>query len=139
MTPVSQCAIWISVRLIDCAPVCLPAYEDATVALRSLGIEFDAPVEEIFDMARDHQLSKLFVRTDNRQPAKTRSGGQALKELMAITTDEKRRRTWRQAQVELMGMRWGTPLTPQQEQLEAMRHKTSRQKWLETEAMRWPE
>ena len=83
----------VSVRLIDTAPVTIPAYEDATVALRSLGIQFDAPAEEIFDMARDHELSKLFVRTDNRG-CKPKTPHQALVELMEETTHEKRCRTW---------------------------------------------
>lgn len=113
----------VSVRLVDCSPVAIPAYEDATVALRSLGIQFDAPPEEIFDMARDKQLSKLFCRTDNRGPQ--HNGAQSLKKLMAQTTDERRRRSWRQAQVELMGMvldpatnrPYHEPLTSKQKQL----------------------
>jgi HK97 family phage prohead protease len=125
----------VSVRLIDVAPVTIPAYEDATVALRSLGVQFDADPNDVFDMARDHELSKLFVRTDNRGRHQTRTGAQALRELAAMTRDEKRRRTWRQAQVELEGMRWGTPLTDKQEQVEALRHKSSREKQLETYAM----
>jgi Escherichia/Staphylococcus phage prohead protease len=116
----------ISVKLIDVSPVVTPAYEDSTVALRSLGVQFDADPEDVFDMARDNQLSKLFVRTDNRGPQrKTRSGAEALKELTGLTTDEKRRRTWHQAQTELMGVRWSTE------------RRSARQAQLETMAVRW--
>jgi HK97 family phage prohead protease len=116
----------LGIRLLDCAPVVRPAYADASVALRSLGIQFDADPEDVFDMARDKQLSKLFCRTDNRgQPVKTRSGRQALTEPMAMTTHERRTRTWHQAQVELMAMRW----PPER--------RSGKQAQLETMAARW--
>jgi HK97 family phage prohead protease len=129
----------VAVRLIDVAPVTIPAYEDATVALRSLGIQFDAPVEEIYDMARDRELSKLFVRTDDRGPQKTRAGAgaQALAKLAAMTHDEKRRRSWHQAQVELMAMvePGDRPLTDKQQAVEDMRYLTPRQKVVKTYEM----
>ena len=104
-------------------------------------MQFDANLDDVFDMARDHQLSKLFCRTDNRGPQ--RSGAQALKELMALTTDEKRRRSWREAQLELAAMKldpvtqkpYGKPLTDKQQQVEAMRIKSRYEKQLETLAM----
>jgi HK97 family phage prohead protease len=125
----------VEVRLVDVAPVCTPAYEDASVALRSLGIQFDADPEEVFDMARDNELSKFFVRTDNRQSGPRSPGTQALKRLAGITADEKRRKTWHQRQVELYGLRWDTPMTDAQEQVEALREKSSYEKRRETEAM----
>jgi HK97 family phage prohead protease len=122
----------ISVRLIDVSPVATPAYPDATVGLRSPAIQFDADPSDVFDMARENQLGKLFCRTDNRGPQ--RKGAQILKELMSVTADERRRRSWHEAQVELMSMvePGDKPLTPQQEQVEALRLKSGRQALTET-------
>lgn len=69
-----------SARLIDVAPVTTPAYPDATVGLRSLAIQFDAPFTEVEQLAQRNELRQLFTRTD--QPSM--SGRQALLELMRI-------------------------------------------------------
>jgi hypothetical protein len=137
----------ISVRLIDVSAVSQPAYPDATVGLRSLALQFDADSDDVFDIARENQLLKLFCRTDTRgQPVKTRSGHDALRELMAMTADEKRPRTWHQREVQLMAMRWpedrANPMTVRQKQTEVARmavppeRRSGRSAWLETDAMR---
>lgn len=71
-----------SVRLIDVAPVTIPAYPDATVALRSLAVQFDADPQDVYTLAREDELRKLFRRTDNR--GNRISGRQALLQLMAM-------------------------------------------------------
>jgi uncharacterized protein len=114
----------ISLRLIDVSPVVIPAYEDSTVALRSLSIQFGADPEDVFEMSRDRQLSKLFVRTDNRGLQRG-AGPRALSALAWETTHERRTRTWHQRQVELMGVKYPEdrvrPLTLRQKQTEVMR------------------
>jgi uncharacterized protein len=77
-----------SVRLIDVAPVTTPAYPDATVGLRSLAVQFDADEAEVFELARQGELRKMFTRTD--RPAETRTGAQALRELMAMAPSDHR-------------------------------------------------
>jgi uncharacterized protein len=59
----------ISIRLLDVSPVAVPAYDSSTVSLRSLAKQCDAPLNEIEALASDHQLTKLFTRSDNRLPA----------------------------------------------------------------------
>jgi uncharacterized protein len=54
-----------SCRLIDVAPVTIPAYPDATVGLRSLAMQFGEDPDDVFELARDNRLKELFVRTDN--------------------------------------------------------------------------
>ena len=46
-------------RLIDVAPVNMPAYLDSNVGLRSLARFVDAPVEEIIDLHIRAELRKL--------------------------------------------------------------------------------
>jgi Escherichia/Staphylococcus phage prohead protease len=81
----------LSVRLIDVAPVTSPAYPDASVALRSLALQFDADPEDVATLARTNELRKLF--TDTRGPRRTLSGRQALVELMASKPGVPQRKT----------------------------------------------
>ena len=61
----------LSVRLIDVAPVWLPAYPDTTSGLRSLAAHVGASVEEVRKLAATDRLRTLFARSDapNRTPA----------------------------------------------------------------------
>jgi len=131
------------VRIIDVSCVAQPAYPDSTlttrdwrevsVALRSLAFQYDADPDEIFDMARNNRLSKLFVNTGRPKPGlgrRTRptiSGREALLRTMAMALDP------------ATGRPYGKPLTPQQEAVNAMARKTSHQKVVETMGIRWPQ
>jgi len=108
-------------------------------------------------MAKDNTLSRLFIRTGRDAPGLSRhkrptiSGRDALLATMAarwpdapLRANQRRKLSARQAQLEVLAMAldpvsqkpYGKPLTDKQQQVEAMRHKSSRQKWLETDAMR---
>lgn len=59
----------VSGTLVDVAPVgALAAYPDATVALRSLAHFKDVPEEDVFELAGQYELRRLFVRTDDAGP-----------------------------------------------------------------------
>jgi HK97 family phage prohead protease len=59
----------VSGTLVDVAPVsALAAYPDATVALRSLAAFKEVPEEDVFALAAQYELRKLFVRTDIAPP-----------------------------------------------------------------------
>lgn len=77
----------ISGRLIDVAPVSVPAYPDASVGLRSLAEHTGAPLEDVVKLAECDELRKLFVRTDGdgkpKPKAKPKQGRQALMEILA--------------------------------------------------------
>lgn len=106
----------VSVRLIDVAPGSTPAYPDATVALRSLAIQFDIPDADVFALHRDKELRKRFTRSDKRGcPATTLSGRQALEQLMAMTSPVAARHFTRppaQARAELTRIRYPHPRSP---------------------------
>jgi len=51
-------------KLIDVAPVTIPAYPDATVALRSLARFVGAPYEDVVVRADNNELRSFFIRTD---------------------------------------------------------------------------
>lgn len=55
----------VSGRLIDVAPTAVPAYPDATVAMRSLAAAKNADPYEVELLAQEDNLRVLFVRTDN--------------------------------------------------------------------------
>jgi uncharacterized protein len=55
----------VSGRLIDVAPVAVPAYRSTTVALRSLARFVGVTVEDVVNYAARDELRKLFVRTDS--------------------------------------------------------------------------
>ena len=54
----------ITGRLIDVAPVNTPAYKDTDTGLRSLARKFDAPLEEVRNLAQRNELRKLLARSD---------------------------------------------------------------------------
>lgn len=54
----------VSGKLIDVAPVTVPAYPDATVGLRSLSRAVGAPYDEVVTRAERDELRSFFVRTD---------------------------------------------------------------------------
>jgi len=107
----------LSGGLIDVAPVPVSAYPDATVALRSFARHFGAPLEDVVDYQQRDQLRKFLP-----------SGG-----------SRKRPLTRHQRETQLMGTRWETPPTPQQEAVERMRIKSRYERELELMAMRWPD
>jgi hypothetical protein len=41
----------------------VPAYDDTSVGLRSLALKFDAPIEEVRELAAKDALAKFFKRT----------------------------------------------------------------------------
>jgi len=73
----------VSGRLVDVAPVNIPAYDDTTVGLRSLARKFEADVEEVRKLAEANDLIKFFKRTDGGPPAK-RSAAARLAQVKAI-------------------------------------------------------
>jgi HK97 family phage prohead protease len=87
----------ISVRLVDVSPVAIPAYESATVSLRSLAAQVDAPLADVLDLARDDQLYKLLTRTDAMNPRRYNQSSEAR---------EVGKRSGKQALVEILGMRY---------------------------------
>jgi HK97 family phage prohead protease len=64
--------------VVDVAPVNTPAYLDTSVGLRSLAKKFEAPLEEIEQMAKENELVRLFKRTDKEEPARTMSPAEAM-------------------------------------------------------------
>jgi hypothetical protein len=65
----------LSVRLIDVAPVWLPAYPDTDAAIRSLAKHVAAPPEQVRSLAAKGALKKLLSRSDapHRTPAQASS------------------------------------------------------------------
>ena len=82
----------IEVRLQDVSCVGIPAYDAATLSLRSLAAQVSAPLSDVLDLARDNRLCTLLSRTDNRdhrkvknyQSLRTRSGAEARKQLTSV-------------------------------------------------------
>ncbi len=70
-------------KLIDVAPVNIPAYDDTTVGLRSLARKFEVDVEEVRALAVKNELIRFFKRTDKQAPAK-RSAAMRLAQVKAI-------------------------------------------------------
>ena len=71
-------------RLIDVAPVNMPAYLDSSAGLPSLARFVDVPVEEIIDLHIPAGVRKLFTRTSDRSMRPTgRNPHQALVEMQA--------------------------------------------------------
>jgi HK97 family phage prohead protease len=73
----------LQVRLVDVAPVNTPAYLDTTVGLRSLAKKFDAPMDEVRQLADANELVKFFKRTD-AQPDPVRSSQAALAKSLTL-------------------------------------------------------
>jgi uncharacterized protein len=80
----------LSGKLIDVAPVTVPAYPDATVGLRSLARFVGAPIEDVVERAAKNELRGFFTRTDGpstvRKPPK--SGPAALMEILSKRPDD---------------------------------------------------
>lgn len=74
----------LSVRLLDVAPVNTPAYLDTSVGLRSLASKFDAPIEEVRQMAAHNELRRFFTRTSDDATVSRRSAQAALAKVLAI-------------------------------------------------------
>jgi uncharacterized protein len=118
-----------SVLLLDVSCVATPAYSDATCAMRSLARQMSAPYEDVQAYAENGRLAAFFSRSD-RPEVRGGSG---------------KRRTWQQAQTELMGMAldpvtgkpYGGPPTKHPAAVEAMRQKSRYERELELMAMRW--
>lgn len=72
----------ISGRLIDVAPVPVPAYPDTTVAMRSLAEHLGVPFEDVRKLSTENELRKLFVRTD-RITRRAMTGAEAKARLQA--------------------------------------------------------
>lgn len=77
----------LAAKLVDVAPVNLPAYPDATAGLRSLANKFEAEFDEVRSLAEANELRKFFVRTDGPQPKKPSNLAQARLALLARRTD----------------------------------------------------
>jgi phage head maturation protease len=58
----------LSGRIVDVAPcnTAIAAYPEATAGLRSLAEKMNAPLEEVRTLAEAGDLTRFFVRTDNR-------------------------------------------------------------------------
>jgi HK97 family phage prohead protease len=69
-------------RAIDVAPVNTPAYEDTSVAQRSLAARFDASLDEVRRLSAAGDLTKFFRRSDT-----ARSPRAALAKALALTVD----------------------------------------------------
>jgi len=74
----------LSGKLVDVAPVNIPAYDDTTVGLRSLAAKFEADVEEVRKLAAENGLMKFFQRTDGPQAPAKRSALLRLAQAKAI-------------------------------------------------------
>jgi HK97 family phage prohead protease len=99
----------VSVRLIDVSPCAIPAYEAATVSLRSLAAQVDAPLDDVLELARAGQLPKLLSRSDI-DGGRPKSMTPQRRQLEAM-----RPKSGRQALLETMALRWPAP--PQQTRL----------------------
>jgi len=82
----------VGVRLLDVAPVNSPAYEDTSVAARSidgalasLAHRFSADLSEVRSLAEANELRKFFVRTDGPAPQAKRSPHAALAKIATLS------------------------------------------------------
>ena len=71
----------VSGKLIDVAPVNIPAYDDTSVGLNSLARKFEADLTEVRNLAQANELRRFFKRTDG-QAARVRTGAEALTYLL---------------------------------------------------------
>lgn len=80
----------VSGRLIDVAPVNVPAYDDTSVgvrcepAMRSLAKKFDASIDEVKSLAAEDGLRKFFALSGGQAAPKKRSAAAALAIAKAI-------------------------------------------------------
>ena len=68
----------VSGKLVDVAPVNIPAYDDTSVGLRSLAAKFQVEVEEVRKLAEANELIKFFKRSDGA-PVKAKPVSAALR------------------------------------------------------------
>ena len=54
----------LSGRLVDVAPVTVPAYRDTSVGLRGLAAHLGIDYQDVLELEERHELRKLFIRTD---------------------------------------------------------------------------
>jgi uncharacterized protein len=82
----------MSGKLIDVAPVTVPAYPDATVGLRSLARFVGAPIEDVVARADTDELRGFFHRTDKDGTPKPQKpptfGPAALMDILAKRPDD---------------------------------------------------
>jgi HK97 family phage prohead protease len=74
----------VSGRLVDVAPVNMPAYDDTSVGLRSLAEKFEADIEEVRKLAVDNKLMKFFKVTADGGPPAKRSAAARLAQVKSI-------------------------------------------------------
>ena len=144
----------ISGRIIDLAPTNDPAYESATCSMRSLAEYVNVDVAEVRRYAEAGELGRFLKRTDlpsGRVPSTplTRAEGKSrLRELgqvhvrdsARIPAQLRKQLSSKQAQLEVLAMAldpvtgeaYGKPLTKEQQAVERLRHKTSKQQLVET-------
>lgn len=77
----------VQVRLLDVAPVNIPAYQDTSVGLRSLARKFDADLDEVRQMAAENELVRFFKRTDQQEKPKRLSARAALTQALSFDPD----------------------------------------------------
>lgn len=77
----------LSGKLIDVAPVNVPAYDDTSVGLASLARKFNADLTEVRSLAEKNELGRFFRRTDNVGPARVISAQARLAQVKAIVVD----------------------------------------------------
>jgi HK97 family phage prohead protease len=75
----------VSGRLMDVAPVNTPAYEDTSVAIRSLAAKFDASPEEVRALAEKNELVRFFKRSDGGTQEPKRSAQAALARALELS------------------------------------------------------
>lgn len=74
-------------QLVDVAPVNIPAYPDATVGLRSLAAKFDADPDEVRELAKKHELRRLFPTSEGGAPVQKHSSAAALARVRVAQID----------------------------------------------------
>lgn len=110
----------ISGRLVDTAPVSNPAYSQTTVSMRSLARLKDCPIETVENLAAKDELSKLFIRTDNRDAPKKPTPHQQVVSIEARRFHEPAP-TGQQQVVAVFSQRWPSkPLTSKQFLMEVL-------------------
>jgi hypothetical protein len=123
----------VSGKLLDVAAVTIPAYNNTSVNVRSIYSSLaryaDAPVEDVERYWRNGEVRKFFRTTASG--VHSSSAGRR-----PMTVREKNRE--RRRQLQLLAYRWGTPITPQQAQVEQLRLKSRFERMAELEAMREP-
>lgn len=122
----------LSARLIDVAPVSIPAYPDASVGLRSLAEWADAEMDDVVALSNQNALCKLFTRTDRRLPGISEVSARLAKYPKAPTdpatpavAQEGRTMTGQQAQLEVLRMtpKPSVPVSGREALLQTLAHR----------------